>query len=497
MLTFSEFAVVAIVALFSALAGLAFLRMPQRQHPDHSDAPQGPLSLLFDDGFLHHGTDAALRQFAFLPGTHVWDDLRDALLQYFPEFPETPGTGTSGSMQLQSKDPRDQSVIDVNWRDGLCWVHISDLAKQETDLSSLPAHHIALVRCCETLAHPAWETDDDNNIIWYNSAFEAVIKAHPTTTALADLNTQRNPQRLALGDPDGATNWFEVTAHPTEAGHMRHATNITPLVKAEEAQRTFVQTLAKTFAHLSIGLAIFDRRGQLGIFNPALVDLTGLQANFLAGQPTMMSFFDALRENRRMPEPKNYKTWRQDIAEVIAAASGGQYRETWTLEDGRTYVVQGRPHPDGATAFLIEDISAEVTLSRSFRADMEQFETLLDNIDDALAVFSSAGVLTFCNAAYRNMWGQNPEAAFADVTITDAVALWSKTASTKGGWDKVTEFAKTIGHRTATDFAVRFANETTLQCTLSPLAYDATLIRFSHAPLKAGIMAPTKLDTTI
>ena len=130
----------------------------------------------------------------------------------------------------------------------------------------------------------------------------------------------------------------------------------------------------------------------------------------------MLSFFDQLRENRRMPEPKNYLNWRQEIADVIAAATDGRYQETWSLETGQTYSVKGRPHPDGATAFLIEDISAEVTLTRNFRAELELGQSLLDTLDDGLAVFSASGILTFSNAAYRNLWQQKPEAAFADVT---------------------------------------------------------------------------------
>lgn len=66
-----------------------------------------------------------------------------------------------------------------------------------------------------------------------------------------------------------------------------HAVDVNAVVKSEIAQRNFVQTLAKTFAQLSIGLAIFDRNGQLALFNPALIDLTELPAEFLSGRPTL------------------------------------------------------------------------------------------------------------------------------------------------------------------------------------------------------------------
>ncbi len=134
---------------------------------------------------------------------------------------------------------------------------------------------------------------------------------------------------------------------------MCHAIDINAVISAEIAQRNFVQTLAKTFAQLSTGLAIFDRNSQLALFNPALVDLSALPIEFLSARPDLLSFFDRLCDSRVMPEPKNYNSWRQEIADVIAAATDGSYQETWSLDTGQTYRVSGRPHPDGAIAFLI------------------------------------------------------------------------------------------------------------------------------------------------
>ncbi|MDQ7070109.1 MAG: hypothetical protein Q9M48_05105 [Rhodobacterales bacterium] len=52
----------------------------------------------------------------------------------------------------------------------------------------------------------------------------------------------------------------------------------------------------------------------------------------LSIRPNLLSFFDRLRDNRMMPEPKNYSSWREQIADLVAAATDGRYFETWTLE---------------------------------------------------------------------------------------------------------------------------------------------------------------------
>lgn len=183
---------------------------------------------------------------------------------------------------------------------------------------------------------------------------------------------------------------------------MCHAIDINAVISAEIAQRNFVQTLAKTFAQLSTELAIFDRNIQLALLTPPLT------IEFLSARPGLMSFFDRLRDYRVMPEPKNYHSWRQKIADVIAAATDGRYEETLSLDTGQTYRVSERPHPDGAIAFLIEDISADVSLARSFRFELAIGQSMMNTFDFALAVFSSTRVLQFCNSTYRDMWKLDP-----------------------------------------------------------------------------------------
>ncbi|MEP5731281.1 MAG: PAS-domain containing protein [Sulfitobacter sp.] len=388
-------------------------------------------------------------------------------------------------MVILPDDNDDPAVLEVNWRDGLCWVQISETSHN-------PAHspiNRSQSICCETMGSPAWECDADGKIIWYNAAYAKLLAKFGETDD-HQLFPETEPdgiKRVKLVSPKDGVEWFEVSTYISGTRTMYHAAQITPLVDSEEAQRSFVQTLAKSFADLPIGLAIFNRAGQLGMFNPALVDLTGLQPKFLATQPTMLSFFDQLRENRRMPEPKNYNSWRQEIGAVISAASGGLYQETWVLEDGRTYAVQGRPHPDGATAFLIEDISSEVTLTRNFRNEVQQYEAILDNIEDPLVVFSSAGILTFCNAAYREVWEQNPEAAFADVTISDAIDLWRTKTVDGVNWASVSEYVQTLSNRKEMTLELIITGEGPVQCDLTPIAMDATLFRFRMSRLNEPV----------
>lgn len=98
--------------------------------------------------------------------------------------------------------------------------------------------------------------------------------------------------------------WFDINKFSLPKSSVQYALDVTEIVRAQQAQKNFVQTLTKTFATLSIGLAIFDRNRQLMLFNPALIDLTTLPADFLSARPNLLTVFDKLRDNQIMPEPK-------------------------------------------------------------------------------------------------------------------------------------------------------------------------------------------------
>lgn len=459
----------------------ALLLVQRAARPGQTPAPMTaePLSLLFDHGILEHASSQAMTQLALLPGLHGWDDLRESVLARFPDFPGTAGGGEEGHITLSSNNPNRPEHAFIHWRGPHCWVELQadDPPKQAPEQAKELRH---LRTMSDTCPNPAWQEDGQGKVIWHNQAYGSLQKLKPTDEDdhdqwLFDVPDQTLPHRVTFTTLHGdKPDTYEVKAIPKGDITAFHANCINAVVDAEDAQRSFVQTLAKTFAHLSVGLAIFNREGQLMLFNPALIDLTALPAQVLSTQPTMQAFFDQMREMRRMPEPKNYGSWRQDIADLITAATDGRYRETWTLETGQTYRVTARAHPDGATAFLIEDISAEVTVTRNFRAELEQAQTVFDTLEDGMAVFSASGVLTFCNTIYREMWQVDPENAFADVTIRDALRHWAEGRCDGQALRVVEALLVSQGPRDEARIDVSGG----LVCAVSPLPQGATLVRF-------------------
>jgi PAS domain-containing protein len=214
------------------------------------------------------------------------------------------------------------------------------------------------------------------------------------------------------------------------------------------------------------------------LFNPALTDLTSLEAEFLSSRPSLIGFLDRLREKRVMPEPRDYRSWRASIAEIEAASRDGTYSETWSLPDGQTYRVSGRPHPDGAVALLFEDISAEMSLTRKFRSQLEQSQEVIDALDDAVVIFSASGELIRVNAAYKELWGSAPDACLAGTSATEATRVWHEMTAPTPIWGDFRDFTLQSRDRTEWSAQATLRDGRSIDCRFVPQRGCATLAIF-------------------
>lgn len=344
-----------------------------------------------------------------------------------------------------------------------------------------------------------WKEDATGQIVWANNAYLNLIDR--LVVAPSEIGPTWPPRNLFARfdlpvDDDGyATKrvridpldeddptWFEVSSVRRGREIVRFAVDVTAVVRAEATQRSYVDTLSKTFAQLSIGLAIFGRDRRLLSFNPALLDLTGLPIEFLSARPQIRSVLDRMREARMLPEPKNYLSWRDELAAMESAAESGTYCETWSLPNGSIYRVTGRPHPNGAIALLFEDVSAEVSLTRRFRAEIELAHAALDGMRDAAVVISSSGAVVISNGAYHDLWGIPKDRGMNEVDLRDEAAEWQQACVPTPVWAMIRDFIRGHGGREPWDEPLSLLDGRQLVCRAAPLPGGCSLISFLRAP---------------
>ncbi|WP_371055842.1 PAS-domain containing protein [Rhodosalinus sp. K401] len=505
----ATFAAIALGSFAAALLGAWLVPRVSRDDAVVVADPHGEAVV-----FLMEGpdiADASAPALALLPRDAAalddWARLRACLGPRFPAFPETPDGVPEGGTRLPTADEEDDACLVLQRQGGVLRVEI-----EEPEIDASDRHRLALARLdCATLRHatthapdPCWRTDATGRVVWANRAYLALAEqtrswaegaVPPRLFDLPRPAPGDPPARHAVNRPNGTPiHWFDIRTVPAGGEWVHFATNVDAAVASAAAQRQFVQTLTKIFAELSIGLAVFDRERRLVLFNPALLDLTGMPADLLSARPALATFFDQLRERRIMPEPKDYGSWREATEALATAASTGRCAESWSLPSGLTYRVTGRPHPDGAVAFLFEDITAEVSLTRRFRTEIELGQAVLDALEEALAVFSPQGVIVFTNRAYRRLWAVNPDARIRDTTAAEALRLWQTACRPGPDWDGLAA-ALSAGARTASwrEAAVH-RDGPRLDVRVRPLGGGAAVVSFGIDPRRL-LAAPDRPAT--
>jgi PAS domain-containing protein len=494
-----------LATLVGVSAGIAalFLLANKRPQPADSTVPAAeeiqPVVLVFSGRLLVDVSETSghFEKKLTHPRLDDWTAVARNLLPRFPDLPDNPDSLPQGETRVAPAATDDAGELVIR-RDGDSTRLIlqGDPARR---LDGDTLHRMEMARAelrlmrgsLSNTHNPIFARDRDNRMIWANRAYLELAAdlgfANNTTEddppelfpPLEPVRGGSSVRRDCLTEPGGdIEHWFDICAVDAGPRIMTFTMNVDALVQAEKAQRNFVQTLTKTFAHLSIGLAIFNRDRQLALFNPALVDLTELPVSFLSARPTIRCFFDMLRENQMMPEPKNYSGWRERIGTLVAAASDGNFQETWSLASGQTYRVTGRPHPDGAVAFMFEDISHEISLTRSFRSELALGNAVLDQMDAAMAVFTADGILVFSNAEFREVWGFDPDSSFADTSISDALATWRKKSNSASAWVQV-EHALTAAEPLH-DTIIDLNDGQRRVCRVRPLITGARMVVFSR-----------------
>ncbi|MDQ2065201.1 PAS-domain containing protein [Xinfangfangia sp. CPCC 101601] len=501
----------AILLALSGLCALAALAKPAGQNIVGSifAQPTETTVFLFDGEDLVDAT-AAARKMLLGSEQGPWFDLLSRLEPMFPSFGlRIAGLQREGRFVLCSREDLEPPlVLRAEYLGGLARVTLIDADTEQrrpgrdapTDIAL--QHELGAMR--DVLARlPAlvWRLRGDGQVIWANAAYllaaaetlppgEDFTWPLPRIFAPAEL-PKSGPlrQSVRLG---GTLHWYELTAETFGDETLFFALPADRLVQSEVTLREFMQTLTKTFAQLPIGLAIFDRDRVLQLFNPALLDLTGLKAEFLISRPSLSAMLDAMRNSSMIPEPRDYRSWRKQMTAVEAAAAQGLYEEVWSLPSGQTWRVTGRPHPNGALAFLFEDISHEMMRTRRYRADLDLGLGVIDAMEDAIAVFSQDGNLAMTNRAYLALWGPPEPPPLGIAAKVAAVETWRHLTATTLLWNDLLAYIGALGERDPWEGELRLLDGRALTCRVSPLPHGATLVSF--AAQKLGIEPRTDED---
>ncbi len=243
-----------------------FTRKSSEASPNAETQPPRSAILLYRNGFL---ADANPAGFDLLSTTdadpELWTTLAQCLSPQFPEFPSTQGIRAEKKIDtFSSLNPKSAAHITLEQ-----WEDFARVRLTQDDTN--PGFQDTAARDGTALRapYPIWISDPSGKITWANERYMALARQHGAESdAIPRLFSQSfEPdvmQRAKLASTDGQEDlWFDVSTQNASSTLIHYASDANAIVRAEIAQRNFVQTLTKTFAQLPIGLAIFDVNRQL------------------------------------------------------------------------------------------------------------------------------------------------------------------------------------------------------------------------------------------
>lgn len=390
---------------------------------------------------------------------------------------------------------RDAEFLDTKLKDAADRVTAADMALQEHQWEQE-----TLSGLIEEAPIIAWHRTAEGDVNWSGGEIKvrnsAIVAAQAVDLIVARTRLNRMPvlagqpqkSRIEIVVNDGADT---LSLHVLEivrkdGSRIGFATDAGTAASAERTLTRFVQTMTETFAHLTVGLAIFDRNQTLALFNPALVQMWQVEPAWLARRPSLRDIIDELRSTRRLPELQDFHKWRTRILGLFENTEAADYEELWHLADGSNIRVLARPHPHGSLAFIFDDVTERVRLEQRYRHSIDLRRATLDRVTEGVAVFGANGLLQFVNQAFHDIWGTDGETIYAAMHARQLVGLCEDLTIDSDIWNRLHSFITGEESRMAWSDEVTMGSGRRLLARIAPLPDGSTMAVFDDVTLPVG-----------
>src|SRR5208282_6032275 len=154
---------------------------------------------------------------------------------------------------------------------------------------------------------------------------------------------------------------------------------------------------------------------RLTFFNAAFAALWGLDAAWLAAEPSFGDVLERLRERRRIPEQADFRAFKRERLQLFTSLIAPR-QELMHLPDDRTLLLSISPHPLGGLTFVYENVTDRLALERSCNSLTQVRRATLDN------------------PAYLEIWGLTQDDVAGEPHIGEIVDKMRSFLDDGGDW---------------------------------------------------------------
>jgi len=345
----------------------------------------------------------------------------------------------------------------------------------------------------DALPLPVWLRDRKLALRWANRAFLTATGIDNVSNAIAKQSTlERSEHDLAAAARaeghaleakrfavvSGQRRALSFTHTPIGEGIVGSAIDVTEISNAEARLQQHIDAHADTLDKLATAVAIFDREQKLAFYNRAFAQLWSLAESWLDAGPTDGEFLDRLREQRRLPEQRDYQAWkRQRLA--LYVKTDDPLEDLWHLPGGKTLRVVAQPHPFGGLIFLYEDVTEKLALESNYNTLIKVQSATLDTLSEGVAVFGPDARLKLHNAAFARIWELEPSELSGEPHIQKLAEASIARFGEEAFWLRLVASIASGAERQRDWGEIERSNHIILALSLAPLPDGATLVTFT------------------
>lgn len=267
---------------------------------------------------------------------------------------------------------------------------------------------------------PVFLREETGELVWVNQAYMDAVEQ----TDIDEVISQNiplidreafNPVSLPAGDERsisrgaavvaGAKRILELVEVPFDNITASFALDMTRLEDTRKELDRQIRSHASTLNKITAAIATFAADQKLSFYNAAFAELWSLDAKWLDTQPSHGEILDRLREERKLPEQANYRSWKTE--QLASYARLDTPDELWHLPDGRSLRVVSEQPRSGEVSVLYEDVSEKIQLESRYNELIGVQRETIDNMHEGLALFGTDGCLKLFNPTFGRFWQLN------------------------------------------------------------------------------------------
>jgi PAS domain-containing protein len=347
----------------------------------------------------------------------------------------------------------------------------------------------------DSLPVPIWLRNRESALTWANRAYVKAAACNTLKDAIASdaalAPSERDLIREAMAG-NGIVNArysalikgqhrdlaVDIRGMPN-ANTIGIAFDVTQATQAEGMFRINAEAIADVMDRIETAVAVFGQDTRLVTYNSAYARMWGLTAEWLDTHPSYSEVLDCLREQRRLPEQRDFGAWKLGQLRLFAKPDAFEC-ETWHLPMAASVRVKVYPYLPGGIIFLFEDITEKLGLLVSYKLLAQMQRATLNTVSDGMAVFGPDGRLKLYNDAFARLWHLDESELADEPHITKVADLCVSRTGHDGIWNIVLEGANSAEPARYSEWGtVTRADGRILSLTLSRIPQGATLVVFA------------------